>query len=69
MECDRLAWFTEYLEVPGPQEYDPDAFDSMAVMNSETWNMGEGDERGLTLHDLLPNVSIVKKYIYMAKVC
>ena len=37
--------------------YDPDAFDSMAVMNSEIWNFGEArGEGGLTPMDLLPNV-------------
>lgn len=38
------------------KQYDPDAFDSMAVMNSEIWNLGEGDEGELTPRDLLPNV-------------
>ncbi len=42
------------------QMYDTDAFDSMAVMNSEIWNLGEGetDDRKLTSTDLLPNVRI-----------
>ena len=40
-----------------PQQYDPDAFDSMAVMNSEIWNLGEGEDSQLSSADLLPNVS------------
>lgn len=37
-------------------QYDPDAFDSMAVMNSEIWNLADGDEGIFTPTDLLPNV-------------
>lgn len=38
--------------------YDPDVFDSMAVVNSELWNEGEEEEEtGTTLSDLLPHVS------------
>lgn len=39
-----------------PPEYDPDAFDSMAVINAEEWNEGGPDEGGLTRSDLLPQV-------------
>lgn len=40
------------------QPYDPDAFDSMAVVNSECWNEGgHGSENTLSRGDLLPQVS------------
>ena len=38
------------------EQYDPDAFDSMAVMNSEIWNLDTSAEGGMTTKDLLPNV-------------
>lgn len=42
----------------GLLQYDPDVFDSMAVVNSELWNDGEEEEEtGTTLSDLLPDVS------------
>ena len=44
--------------------YDPDAFDSMAVMNSEIWNLGGGEEGGVTSKDLLPNVRHSLIYIF-----
>lgn len=47
-----VDYSSDRLAVP----YDPDAFDSMAVMNSELWNLGEGDEGCVTSTDLLPNV-------------
>ena len=36
--------------------YDTDAFDSMAVVNSEAWSEGGPDEKKLTRSDLLPHV-------------
>lgn len=39
--------------------YDPDAFDSMAVMNSETWNCGHQEEGRLTRDDIVPHVRSV----------
>jgi len=39
------------------QQYDPDAFDSMAAMNSEVWNVGHNDGHTASVKDLLPNVS------------
>ena len=42
---------------PGDVSYDPDVFDSMAVINSEMWNEGDEDEADATLIDLLPHVS------------
>ena len=41
------------------QQYDSEAFDSMAVMNSEIWNMEGADESGLSATDLLPNASVI----------
>ncbi len=41
---------------PATQQYDPDAFDSMAVMNSEIWNLGDGEESVISATELLPNV-------------
>ena len=36
--------------------YDPDAFDSMAVINAEQWNTGGADGPKLTRADILPQV-------------
>ncbi len=41
---------------PPSSQYDSDAFDSMAVVNTEEWNEGEADEGGVTRADLLPQV-------------
>lgn len=40
-----------------PTDYDPEAFDSMAVINSEMWTEEGPDEGGLTSSDLIPHVS------------
>ena len=40
-----------------PLEYDSEAFDSMAVINSEVWKEEGPDEGGLTRGDLAPQVS------------
>lgn len=45
------------LQGPKVQQYDPDAFDSMAVMNSEVWNVGQNDGQSVSMRDLLPKVS------------
>ena len=39
-----------------PPHYDTDAFDSMAVVNSEAWSESRPDEKKLTRSDLLPHV-------------
>lgn len=36
--------------------YDPDAFDSMAVVNAEQWNKSGPDGEKLTRADILPHV-------------
>lgn len=43
------------LAPPDPS-YDSEAFDSMALVNSEAWCEGGADEGGLTKSDLLPQV-------------
>ncbi len=43
--------------VPPSSQYDPDAFDSLMVVNAEEWNEGQADEGGLTRDDLLPQVN------------
>ena len=39
------------------QGYDPDAFDSMAVVNAEQWNKSGPDGEQLTRADILPHVN------------
>lgn len=46
------------------QQYDSEAFDSMAVMNSEIWNLEEGEESELSAADLLPNVRPICNVYY-----
>ena len=57
-----LSLFSDYkrcgLHPHTAQQYDSEAFDSMAVMNSEIWNLEEGEESGLSAADLLPNVRV-----------
>ena len=38
--------------------FDSDAFDSMAVMNSEMWNEGGSDQVALSRDDILSVVSV-----------
>lgn len=38
-------------------DYDPEAFDSTAVVNSEAWTEEGPDEGDLTRSDLIPHVS------------
>ena len=40
--------------------FDSDAFDSMAVMNSEMWNEGESDQSGLSREDILTVVGVTQ---------
>ena len=40
--------------------YDTDAFDSMALVNSEAWSEGGPDEKKLTRSDLLPHVGSMR---------
>ena len=47
---------TGHQQVQLSSHYDTDAFDSMAVVNSEAWSEGGPDEKKLTRSDLLPHV-------------
>ena len=38
------------------QQYDPDAFDSMAVINSEVWNDGHQEGKIPSVDEILPKV-------------
>ena len=40
------------------ESYDPEAFDSMAVVNSEAWTTGRPDGETLTRDDILPQVRV-----------
>ena len=49
--------------------YDPDAFDSTAVVNAEEWNKSGSDGETLTRADILPNVSAKQPRINHGFIC
>jgi len=54
--CTHTPPSTGHQQVQLAPQYDTDAFDSMAVVNSEAWSESEPDEKRLTRSDLLPHV-------------
>jgi len=54
------------LAPPDPS-YDSEAFDSMALVNSEAWCEGGADEGGLTKSDLLPQVFSLCVYVRVSE--
>ena len=54
--CTHTSPSTGQQQVQLAPQYDTDAFDSMAVVNSEAWSESGHDEKRLTRSDLLPHV-------------